>query len=188
MSLLIAKYFRGIDIREHGSGNVGATNVYRTAGKITGAAALLLDAGKGIFAVTVIAKIFIGAANIDHETFVYILGLAVIVGHIWSVFLKFKGGKGIATSTGVLLIIAPKIIFLSFLVWIAVFAIMRYVSFASIISALSFPIFSYFYGTEKLTIFGAILCLITVLKHKSNIERLISGNEHKFKKHKIVKK
>lgn len=182
-SFLVAKYLKGIDIREHGSGNVGATNTARVVGKLPGLLVLLFDILKGWVCVALVAKMFIrlGVTDINPKTYALMLGSMAIIGHIWTVFLGFKGGKGIATSSGVFIGLAPKIFLVALAIWIAVFAWKRYVSLASIISAVSIPVMlavrSY---PPAFVMISAIVCAITIYKHYPNIKKLVRGEEHRF--------
>ena len=180
---LVAKYLKGIDIREHGSGNVGATNTARVVGKLPGLLVLTFDILKGWVCVALVAKLFIrlGVTVIEPNTYALMLGSMAIIGHMWTVFLGFKGGKGIATSSGVFIGVAPKIFLIALAIWIAVFAWKRYVSLASIISAVSIPIMlavmSY---PPSFVIITSIVCAITVYRHYPNIKRLVRDEEHRF--------
>jgi len=186
-SFILAKMFKGIDIRDVGSKNAGATNVLRTVGKIPAVITLIVDILKGVFAVTIVANFLYGfIADLDYDFYRCLMGLIVVCGHIWPVFLRFKGGKGIATTLGVAVALAPKILLPSVIVWIAIFSLTNYVSLASILSLISFPIISsMFGGSAYITILSVILCMISSYKHKENIKRLIRGEENKtylFKK------
>lgn len=185
-SYIFGKVLRGIDIRQFGSGNVGATNVYRVVGKLPGALVLVIDVLKGLLCVTLVASLFLRLGiMMDAEIYRLSLGLAAIIGHIWTVFLKFKGGKGVATSAGVLIGIAPKIFVLGLIIWIAVFLWKRYVSLSSISSAVSIPVFfSILSYPASYVIFTSLICAIMVYKHLPNIRRLVRGEESKiaFKK------
>jgi len=182
-SFLVAKYLKGIDIREHGSGNVGATNTARVVGKLPGLLVLIFDILKGWVCVALVAKLFIrlGVTAIEPDTYALMLGSMAIIGHIWTVFLGFKGGKGIATSSGVFIGVAPKIFLIALAIWIAVFAWKRYVSLASIISAVSIPVMlaamSY---PPSFVMITSIVCAITIYRHRPNIKRLVRGEEHRF--------
>lgn len=184
---LMTKIFAGVDIRGAGSKNVGATNVYRVAGKLPGILTLIIDIAKGVFAVAIVAPMFyVYLQDLDYIFFKTLLGLIAICGHIWSVFLRFKGGKGVATTIGVTGILAPIPLALSLLVWLAVFIPTNYVSLGSLFFGLTLPIFSLaFDGPIYVTIFCVIICLLNTYKHKDNIARLIKGQENKtvlFKK------
>lgn len=178
-SYIIAKVFRGIDVRKHGSGNVGATNVLRTAGKGPAILALTCDILKGVLAVTALSRFFYRFSIItDYESLQILLGFVAIAGHIWSVFLRFKGGKGVATSAGVLLILCPKALGIAGIVWFGVVIISKYVSLASISASIALPIVVALQaGSIRLVVFTITLCLISCYKHRSNIIRLINGEE-----------
>lgn len=179
---IFAKLVGKSDIRKLGSGNVGATNVYRTTGKTLGVLTLLIDIMKGIIVVAVFTPYFHKwgiPLNLHHHQI--LMGLAVISGHNWTVFLKFKGGKGIATSAGVLLVLCPGIMGLVLLVWIVTFALTKVISLASIAASISFPIIAAFFGDLSVTLFAVVLCIISIFKHRSNIQRLIRGEEGPLK-------
>lgn len=169
---------RGIDIRTVGSGNIGATNVMRTLGKGPGIIVLLIDAAKGFVPVFFAPRIFPGA---DHRTALQIVCcVAVIAGHNWTCWLNFKGGKGIATSAGALLAMLPGPLLCALAVWVAVFALSRYVSLASISAAVTMPIGTWFIMRDvSLLAFTAILGAVAIYKHKSNIQRLFAGTENR---------
>jgi acyl phosphate:glycerol-3-phosphate acyltransferase len=182
---LVAKA-RGVDIRAVGSGNIGATNVFRILGKPAGIFVLLADAAKGWLAVFVVAKLISGwffpdAGSTAREWFAICAGVAAILGHNYTCWLYFKGGKGIATSAGVLgaLVPGPLLIILS--VWIIVFALTRYVSLASISAAFTLPFAAWAVG-DSLTIIlvTAALTALAIYKHKANIRRLINGTESRI--------
>ncbi len=182
-SFLVAKYLKGIDIREHGSGNVGATNTARVVGKLPGLLVLIVDILKGWVCVALVAKMFIrlGVTSIEPDTYALMLGCMAIIGHIWTIFLGFKGGKGIATSSGVFIGVAPNIFLVALVIWIAIFAWKRYVSLASIISAVSIPIMLAVMSYPPVfVIITAVMCCITVYKHYPNIKRMVRGEEHAF--------
>jgi len=179
---IFAKILRGTDIRGVGSGNVGATNVYRAVGKIPGFIVLVIDIIKGVIPVLVIPQIvggYSGSALTD--TYMILIGASVIIGHVWNVFLRFKGGKGVATTAGVIVVIAPKVVGVAFLVWLTVFIIYRYVSLASIAAAVSLPVTALLMRKPaSIIIFLLILSFMGIYKHKSNIGRLKSGEERKL--------
>ncbi|MDP8234041.1 MAG: glycerol-3-phosphate 1-O-acyltransferase PlsY [Candidatus Saelkia tenebricola] len=171
---IISKMLSRVDIRDEGSGNVGATNVLRVVGFFPGVAVLLLDILKGVLVIK-IAQLFIG------ENFVYLVGLAVIVGHCWSPFLKFKGGKGVATTLGVLLAVEPGYLFYTVIVWLLVFLLFKIVSLASIVSVLFLPLALIFKGEVPwVLIFIALYSGIIIFRHKGNIVKLIRGEEQKI--------
>jgi len=179
---LLARLFGKGDIRKSGSGNVGATNVYRITGKLPGILTLILDIAKGAIAVSILAQFFYRwdiPLTLPHYRL--LLALCAVSGHNWTPFLKFKGGKGIATSAGVLIVICPGILGIILLVWIGIFALTKIVSIASIISSIAFPIAAAILGDIYLTLFAVILCIMSVFKHRSNIGRIIRGEEKTLK-------
>ncbi len=177
---IFGKLFEGIDIRQHGSGNVGATNVFRVLGKGPGFAVLLLDILKGVIAVAFIPDI-LGLTEILHRI---VFALAVVCGHNWTIFLKFKGGKGIATSFGVLIgltlkiaVIRPVLVW-TILIWLLCFLITRIISVSSILAATCLPIIMVLTAQEITIIcLGVTFCIFVVLRHRANIKRLFSGQE-----------
>jgi len=181
---IFGKVLKKIDIRKYGSGNVGATNVFRVVGKLPGIIVLILDFLKGMVAVTIIPNIlkeFMPDLSPVYGYIYIILGAAVIAGHIWTCFLGFKGGKGVATTGGVMAGVAPVVLLLALLVWIIVFSIWKYVSLASIFAAISLPIFALILGKNlDFLLFCSILCLVGVVSHRGNIKRLIQGNEKRL--------
>lgn len=173
-SYFIAKISAGIDIRKYGSGNAGATNVLRTLGKKAGIAAFLGDTLKGVLAVLLGGII----AGEDGQIFA---GLFVVVGHNWPVFLNFKGGKGIATTIGVMTAINPYIVAGIVPIGIIIIIITKYVSLASILGMIIFPITMLFtHQPIKLVLFSFMLSMMAVYRHKSNIKKLLEGTESKL--------
>jgi glycerol-3-phosphate acyltransferase PlsY len=179
---IAGKLFKKIDIRELGSGNIGATNVFRILGPSLASLVLIGDIGKGIFSIY-LAQYF----NIDNLLILTVAGLAVICGHDWSLFLGFKGGKGIATTFGVIFALNPIISILAIVVWVVVMIITRYASLSSILAVISIMIFTILFKQPyEYIIFSAIIIVLSIFKHKENIKRLRSGNERKIgKKSKI---
>lgn len=177
--LLIAKS-RGINIREQGSGNIGATNVFRCVGKGWGTFTFLLDALKGFlpaFAFPLVARL-----NADYGV---LFGLAAILGHSFPVYLKFKGGKGVATSAGMLLGVAPVVVGYGFAVWLTSLLAFRYVSLASILASAVVGISVWFLDKSLLvSISLTVLALLVIWLHRANIKRLLSGTENRFGKKK----
>jgi len=208
--LLIAKA-KGIDIRQHGSGNIGATNVLRVVGKKYGITCLILDALKGLIP-TILGISLIRFAGMKNPMMISALdpfsaefpmltaqimqvltGLFAILGHNYSPWVGFKGGKGIATSAGVLIAMMPAAIVILLVVWLLVFLISRYVSLASIIAAAVLPILtlwgSWFHGkiqdgtwNKPLFVFSILIAVLAVWKHRSNIQRLRQGTENRFQR------
>lgn len=179
---IFGKVFKGIDIREYGSGNVGATNVFRVIGQVPGIIVLIIDIIKGLICATYLASGFLYLAPVTRpELYRILVGLSAIAGHNWTLFLKFKGGKGVAASAGVVIGLIPKIFWLGFLVWLITFFITGFVSLASIIAVISVPIFTLAFGEPaEIVVFMCLLCLIIIYKHKSNIRRLARGEEKRI--------
>ncbi|MFH1837694.1 MAG: glycerol-3-phosphate 1-O-acyltransferase PlsY [Candidatus Omnitrophota bacterium] len=182
---IFGKVLKGIDIREYGSGNVGATNVFRTVGKLPGIAVLILDAVKGTAAVVllpmILKEIAPNAEILKYDYFYVSLGSAVIAGHIWTCFLKFKGGKGVATTAGVMGGLAPGLLGSCLIVWLIIFGIYRIVSLSSISSAVAMPIFSLIAGKSiEFILFTTLICIVGIYAHRANIRRLIQGTEKKI--------
>ena len=175
---------KGVDIRTVGSGNIGATNVFRSVSKPLGIATFACDFLKGFvpaYVFPILGKMVTGTCQ--GSEIGILCGVASIVGHNWPVYLKFKGGKGIATSAGVLLGVAPAAVGIGLIIWIVLFVTSRYVSVASIGAAIVVPVVSWTMYSRKglmLPIVLTILGLLAVWRHKSNIERLIGGIEHRF--------
>jgi glycerol-3-phosphate acyltransferase PlsY len=182
-SYILTKAIKGTDIRTSGSGNAGATNVLRTVGKIPALVTLLIDIFKGAFAVVMLGNFFYGyGIDLDYNFYRGLLGLLVVSGHIWPVFLKFKGGKGVATAIGVGFVLAPNALWPSVAIWVIVFFIFNYVSLASIISLVAFPIIAALTNYSIYTIlFSIAISGLSILRHKSNVDRLLKGQEHKIK-------
>lgn len=182
---LVAKA-RGVDIRTVGSGNIGATNVFRILGKAAGVFVLVVDAAKGWLAVFVAAKLVSGwfypeAGSPALEWFRLCAGIAAILGHNYTCWLHFKGGKGIATSAGVLVALVPKPLLVVLAIWIIIFALSRYVSLASILAAFSLPFAAWAFGETWTIVFvTAALAALAIYKHKANIQRLINGTENRI--------
>ncbi|MBU1895087.1 MAG: glycerol-3-phosphate 1-O-acyltransferase PlsY [Candidatus Omnitrophota bacterium] len=181
---VFGKVLRGIDIREHGSGNVGATNVVRTIGKVPGRIVFVVDFFKGFAVVTLLPLVFQQFAPfssiLSYKYFYFILGTAAICGHIWTVFLRFKGGKGVSTTMGVVAGLAPLVFILCVVVWVVVFFATRYVSVASIVAAVSLPLFAVITDQNiDFVVFCAVLTMVGVYSHRTNIKRLIQGKESK---------
>ena len=183
-SYILGKIVKGIDIRQMGSCNAGATNLIRCAGKPLGITALILDILKGLVAVTIIANIFYRPdMPVNLYLFKVVLGLTVVAGHVWTVFLKFRGGKGVATTIGVLIGLSPIAAISGLLVWCLFALIYKYVSLSSIAMSMSLPVFMLVFGQPKeYTILSIILCIFIIYRHRLNIYRLINGTEYKIGK------
>ncbi|MCM3627437.1 glycerol-3-phosphate 1-O-acyltransferase PlsY [Paenibacillus glycanilyticus] len=177
-SIVIARLVKGIDIREHGSGNAGATNTIRVLGKGPGLLCFVLDFGKGI------AAVFIGRwLGLDEgvDWTPAICGLAAIIGHNWPIYFNFKGGKGIATTIGALASLAFVPAIIAGVVTIIVIAITRYVSLGSLIFAALTPVLiSIFYYSAPVLTVSLILCVFAFVRHRTNIVKLLQGTENKL--------
>ncbi|MCX8108656.1 MAG: glycerol-3-phosphate 1-O-acyltransferase PlsY [Verrucomicrobiae bacterium] len=175
---------RGVDLRTVGSGNIGATNTVRVLGKTAGAVVLTIDAAKGVLACWGIPRLFASVApgfSPDRSLLAVVAGCGAILGHNYTCWLGFKGGKGVATSAGVLAVLAPVAFLLEVVVWGGVFLVSRYVSLASITAAVALPFLVW--ATEKntlLTAFSTGIAVIVAYAHRSNIKRLMTRTEHRF--------
>lgn len=164
----------GEDIRSFGSGNIGATNVFRKS-RWTGVLTLALDAGKGYFAVVVAGWL---GGGIEWQAGA---ALCAIAGHVYTPWLHFKGGKGVATGCGAFLALAPVAVATTLVLFVVVFALTRYISAASIIATAFFPIWAYLYGKPfPVLLWGALGALLIIAKHHENIRRLLAGTESKL--------
>lgn len=201
---LLVKIFRGEDIRHSGSGNIGATNVARSGAKGLGVLTLILDALKGLVAVW---HAHHGAEHqLQHDGFgllhpdfasnlMALAALAAVIGHVFPVWLKFKGGKGVATALGVFVLLFPKALLVSLVIFIVAVAVSRYVSLGSILATLAFPIAAYFledsahlqqsraWGIDWVTMLPVCaICALVIAKHHQNISRLLRGTENRLGK------
>ncbi len=181
--LIVGKMLRGIDIRDHGSGNIGFTNAWRVLGIGPGLLVFIFDVAKGF------SPVFAGKIIDLHPLAVIASGLFAIIGHNFSIFLKFRGGKGVATSLGVVIGINPAIAGTAFGIWLVIVAITKYVSVGSILAAASVPTLMWcspkFYGQAvemEYRIFALAAAILIFVRHISNIKRLLSGTEPKIGK------
>jgi len=173
---IVGKLFKKIDIREFGSGNIGATNAFRILGPSLASLVAIGDIGKGIFSVYLVKYL-----NIDSSLILAIAGLAVICGHDWSLFLGFKGGKGIATTFGVVFALNPMIAILALIVGGVVVITTRYVSLASIFAVISIFVFTILFKQPyEYIVFSAIILILGIFNHKDNIKRLKLKKERKI--------
>ena len=188
-AILIGKIFYKIDVREFGSGNAGATNTFRVLGKKAALPVLFLDVLKGFLTVNLIAFLDLIPFSIDGIFELQLtFGIAAVIGHLFPIFTGFRGGKGIATLLGILIGIHPTAAICSSLVFIIIFLIFKFVSLASIIASLSFPILIYLLSDStpnSLIIFSIFVPVLSLITHQKNIERLVRGEETKAK---ILKK
>ncbi len=192
-SYLAGKLLSGIDLREHGSGNLGATNTYRILGFRVALTVGILDTVKGFLPVLLFPNLSLSLSHtqipptlLGTDTLIVIkmfFGFCAIAGHLWTVFLGFRGGKGVTTAFGVFLAIAPLASSTSFATWIAVLWLTETVSVASITTAALFPVYLYLFrgdilGTELLLfIFAIVIAVLVIIRHRSNIARLLKGEE-----------
>lgn len=186
-SIILGKILKGIDIREHGSGNAGSTNAFRVLGKWAGITVLLLDIFKGYFAVK-FTSLLAGENTIISSTLIYILsGFAAVTGHVWTLFHSFKGGKGVNTATGVLLALIPIPTVLAAGIFLIALLITRYVSLGSMLASLSLPIILLIQRQRginvplELIIFTLVISAFIIYTHRANIKRLMRGEENKVK-------
>lgn len=179
---------KGVDIRNFGSGNVGATNTFRILGPVPGLVCLLLDAGKGVLAVLVVAAIFSHASPLSSTMTKILAGAAAISGHVFPVWIRFKGGKGVATGAGVLFSLLPLETAGAFFFFLLVVALTGYISLSSILAVIfmvaAISVEKYGFGLEVRTEFvylSIVLWFLILLTHRSNIKRLLEGTERKFR-------
>jgi len=187
-SLIIPKTFLNIDPRNYGSGNIGAANVLRTAGPVAGVICYLLDFSKGLLGAG-LPILLSNLKYIEKNHWLIILGaLAAIIGHCWTIFLKFKGGKGVATSMGTIITISPKIFLFFIIIYLIILFTFRFASLAGIVTFGLLPIIgyavTYFWsnkiGLSQFLTFSIITAIIVIWRHKSNIKRLLNGTERRL--------
>ena len=174
-SLIISKTFYNIDLREHGSGNVGTTNTFRILGKKAGIVVLILDLLKGAIPVWVALLV---STDVDFP--VIIFGVVAAIGHVYSIFLKFKGGKAVATGGGAILAAAPIIFLVVLATFLITLKLSKYVSLGSVLAAVALLISVLFTGNLFMIGFGIILGIIVIVKHISNMKRIKEGTEPKI--------
>jgi acyl phosphate:glycerol-3-phosphate acyltransferase len=171
--VIVGKLWKGIDIRSVGSGNIGATNAYRALGPGPAAVVFILDVAKGLVPVLLARNLFS-----DNSGIIVVTGLLAILGHTFSIFLKFEGGKGVATTLGVIFGLYPVTGAIAFGLWLVVLGLTRYVSIASMMGAVSIPIsLLAFHQPRKYGVFGIIVAAFVIYKHRPNISRLRQGKE-----------
>ena len=174
--LVFGKLIWQVDLREHGSHNIGATNAWRTLGKGPGFLIFLLDFFKGFISV------WLGSVLAGTPMAMVLAGICAIIGHSCSVFLKFKGGKGVATGLGVIVMLMPLPALIVFAVWLLIVKISGYVSLGSIIAAALVPILAWLQGyAMEYTVFGLLAAAFVIVRHNANIIRLLNGSESKIK-------
>lgn len=174
--LWLVQAFHGIDIRDYGSKNIGTTNVFRIVGPKTAVLVLIADAFKGILAVGIMSYFF------HNPLLDVVTALGALLGHNYSLFLGFKGGKGVATALGLLIFMMPKVAVASFGIWLVCVLLTRYVSLGSIMAAIFTPPLAWYLGyPSAYVIFSVVAAFFVVLRHKENIHRLLTGTESKIK-------
>lgn len=181
-AILVSKLYAGDDIRNHGSGNAGMTNVLRTYGKGPAALTAIGDFGKGALAVLIGRLIFhiLGIENVDGG---YVAGFFALLGHLFPIYFGFKGGKGVLTSSGVVLVLHPLMFFVLALIVIPTMFITKIVSLGSILAAVLFPIATFFFCGMRFNldlVFSLLISGVVIYMHRANIKRLLNGTEHKF--------
>jgi glycerol-3-phosphate acyltransferase PlsY len=182
----VGRYFKGIDIREHGSKNAGATNTFRVLGKRYGWTVLLIDVLKGTAAACLtyfLAQTAFGGYKDEFLILQLVGGLSAVVGHVFPIFAQFRGGKGVATSLGIVIGINPPAAAVCLSIFLLIFLTTRYVSIGAIIASLCFPLVSYFFihnDTRIMIIFTILLGTIVIWAHRKNIQRLLNGTENRM--------
>lgn len=172
---LAGKYIRGVDIRKFGSGSTGTTNILRTLGTGPAVFVLALDIIKGL------AAVMLARSLTGEGLYTMLAGVAVIAGHNWPVFFRFSGGRGIATSIGVILGLAPPVILVAVIIGVALIALTRYVSLGSIAGTVSIPILMYLFELPvSYVLFGIAVMALALWRHRRNISRLLAGTESKL--------
>lgn len=174
--LIFGKLFWGVDLRQHGSHNIGATNAWRTLGKGAGFLIFFFDFLKGV------CGVYLGSLSAFTPTAMVLGGLMAIVGHSCSVFLRFQGGKGVATGLGVIAMLMPETTLFIFLLWFLIVYFTGYVSLGSIVAAAVVPVLAWWGKAPGVyTLFGLVAALFVTYRHKANIARLLAGTESKIK-------
>jgi glycerol-3-phosphate acyltransferase PlsY len=185
-SIIASKLLKGIDIREHGSGNAGATNVFRVMGWKIGLAVLIIDMAKGYIPTVLFYKLGMKGVDWPIINLQIIAGISAVFGHIWTVFAGFKGGKGVGTGAGMLIGLTPFSVLVGIIVFAFVVAISRFVSLGSILASLSVPITVFLKNQSadifpvQLFIFSLFVPALIIYTHRKNIQRLLKGEESKI--------
>ena len=184
-SIIISKKMAGFDVRDKGSKNAGSTNVLRTVGKKAAIITLICDCLKGVIAILIAYIAGNIAKNLDRALLIQLAGIFVVLGHTFPVFFKFKGGKGVATSLGVLLMVNWQIGLICLVFALILMALTRFVSLGSVAAAILFPVLTVFITNNYLVpgnyiIFGVILAILVIFNHRENVKRLLTGTENKL--------
>jgi len=185
--LIIVRIVRGEDVRRTGSGNIGATNVARSGGAKLGIATLVLDALKGYVAVMIASITSHRNSSLDFGLAASLAALCAILGHVFPVWLKFRGGKGVATAVGAFIGLAPRAVLVVLAIFLVIVLISRYVSLGSIVASAIFPLLAFFLYRSESSPAGLAVMLaasfLIILKHKANIRRLLDGTENRLQFH-----
>ena len=185
-SLILGKLSTGIDLREHGSGNLGAANTFRTLGAMPGVGVLLLDVSKGAMSAIAGALLWRQGIGLGEVDLMLVGGFSAVCGHIWTVFASFKGGKGVAAAAGMFASIAPAAFGFSLAAWVLVVGVWRYVSLGSIVGAMVLPAAVYLTsarrvkGWESMFVVSLAVAILVLVVHRSNLKRLLQGTERKL--------
>ncbi|MGA9855144.1 MAG: glycerol-3-phosphate 1-O-acyltransferase PlsY [Gammaproteobacteria bacterium] len=183
-SLIVGKFYGGVDIRKSGSGNAGSTNALRTQGKVFALWVMVIDVGKGVLAAGALPYLPLMHGSVSPGWVSVLCGAAAVVGHVFPVFFRFHGGKGAATFLGVLLMISWPALILALVVWVFVLIFSGYVSLSTILAACSVPVYALLARGDgfnsPLFWFGIAMALFIVFTHRTNIGRLKSGTENRF--------
>lgn len=188
-SIIVSKLFFKYDIRDHGSGNAGATNAFRVMGWKTGLFVMLVDFGKGALATYLISQIRIDSLSWPLVYIQIIAGFFAVIGHIWTVFAKFRGGKGVGTAAGMLLVLYPVSLLICLMIFFFTLLTSRYVSVSSMFAAIALPIVLLVLNTvfkrpfsPPLFILAISMAILIVFTHRGNIQRIFQGTENRIKK------
>ena len=181
--LLLTRFFSKVDPRQEGSQNIGATNIYRTAGKKMGILTLIGDVLKGMIPIGIAIQMVGGQWGLPADVWIAIAGLSPIVGHVFPIFLGFKGGKGVATALGIYLPISPIAVFIEFFVFLTVVWRWKFISLGSITCVITIPILVAFFRSDSQAYFvlSVIIAALVIYRHQTNISRILQGTENKWK-------
>lgn len=187
-SIILSKWLRGIDIRDYGSGNAGGTNTIRILGWKIGTAVIVVDVGKGVLATLLISRLRLDAVPLNPEIIQIIAGACAIIGHIWTVFARFKGGKGVGTGAGMLFSLYPVAGLICLVIFAGVLFTVKIVSVSSMATAVSLPVVILILRgllnypvSDILLYFSIFAAALIIYTHRSNIKRLLKGEEKRFK-------
>ncbi len=186
-SIIFGKIFRGIDIRNYGSGNAGGTNAFRVMGWKIGLSVMIIDVAKGLFATVLVSQIRIDSVSLAPVYLQIIAGFSAVIGHIWTIFAGFHGGKGVGTAAGMLIGLYPVAFVLVFIIFLLVLFTTRYVSLSSMTAASSLPFILLILDKlgrpykPQLLVLSIFIALLIIFTHRSNIKRLLAGNENRVR-------